>query len=97
MGGTGKDNQSPKNQSNEQSPKKDDGKSSNLPPASTEDDDNEDGDFATPKRDRYERIATIRFFCGATPPHRYVHEPTVLRSTRLPGSRMLLVSEPLPR
>lgn len=52
MGGTRKDNQSPKNQSDGQSPKKDDGKSGKLPPASIEDDDNEDGDFATPKRDR---------------------------------------------
>jgi hypothetical protein len=48
MGGTGKDNQPPKNAS----PKKDGGKSG-KPPAATEDDDSEDGDFATPKRDRH--------------------------------------------
>jgi hypothetical protein len=34
-------------------PSKDDGKSSQPPPPSIEDDDIEDGDFATPKRDRY--------------------------------------------
>ena len=34
-------------------PKKDDGKSKKSPPAPTEDDDFEDGDIATPKRDRY--------------------------------------------
>jgi len=33
-------------------PGKEDGKSNKSPPASTEDDDREDGDFATPKRDR---------------------------------------------
>jgi hypothetical protein len=33
-------------------PDKDDGKSKKSPPALTEDDDREDGDFATPKRDR---------------------------------------------
>jgi hypothetical protein len=33
-------------------PDKDSGKSKKSPPASTEDDDREDGDFATPKRDR---------------------------------------------
>jgi hypothetical protein len=33
-------------------PKKDDSKSNKPPPARTEDDDVEDGDFATPKRDR---------------------------------------------
>jgi hypothetical protein len=33
-------------------PDKDDGKSKKSPPAPTEDDDREDGDFATPKRDR---------------------------------------------
>jgi hypothetical protein len=44
MGGTGKKNELPS---------KDDGKSSKLPPAPTEDDDVEDGDIATPKRDRH--------------------------------------------
>jgi hypothetical protein len=34
-------------------PQKDDGKSKESPPAPTEDDDYEDGDFATPKRDRH--------------------------------------------
>jgi hypothetical protein len=34
-------------------PKKDDGKSKKPPPAPVEEDDIEDGDFATPKRDRY--------------------------------------------
>jgi hypothetical protein len=33
-------------------PKKDDDKSKKPPPAPTEDDDFEDGDIATPKRDR---------------------------------------------
>jgi hypothetical protein len=33
-------------------PKKDDSKSNKRPPARIEDDDVEDGDFATPKRDR---------------------------------------------
>jgi hypothetical protein len=33
-------------------PKKDDGKSNKPPPARVEEDDSEDGDFATPKRDR---------------------------------------------
>jgi hypothetical protein len=33
-------------------PGKDDGKSKKPPPAPVEDDDIEDGDFATPKRDR---------------------------------------------
>jgi hypothetical protein len=49
MGGTDKNNEPPKNEP----PKKDDGKSKKSPPATTEDDDSEDGDFATPKRDRY--------------------------------------------
>jgi hypothetical protein len=44
MGGTGKKSELPK---------KDDGKSKKSPPAPTEDDDYEDGDFATPKRDRH--------------------------------------------
>jgi len=44
MGGTGK---------KKQLPKKDDGKSKKSPPAPAEDDDYEDGDFATPKRDRH--------------------------------------------
>jgi hypothetical protein len=48
MGGTGKDNQPPKNEP----PKKDGGRSGKPPPAATETDDSEDGDFATPKRDR---------------------------------------------
>ena len=43
MGGTGKNNELPN---------KDDGKSKKLPPATAEDDDAEDGDIATPKRDR---------------------------------------------
>jgi hypothetical protein len=34
-------------------PVKDGGKSKQPPPATTEDDDVEDGDIATPKRDRY--------------------------------------------
>ena len=34
-------------------PKKDDGKSKKPPPAPVEEDDIEDGDFATPKRDRF--------------------------------------------
>jgi hypothetical protein len=33
-------------------PDKTDGKSKKSPPAPSEDDDREDGDFATPKRDR---------------------------------------------
>jgi hypothetical protein len=44
MGGTGKKSELPN---------KDDGKSRKLPPAPAEDDDYEDGDFATPKRDRH--------------------------------------------
>jgi hypothetical protein len=43
MGGTGKKSEPPK---------KDDGKSLKSPPRPVEDDDPEDGDFATPKRDR---------------------------------------------
>jgi hypothetical protein len=43
MGGNGKKTESPD---------KEDGKSHKSPPAPTEDDDREDGDFATPKRDR---------------------------------------------
>ena len=43
MGGTGK---------NKEPPKKEDRKSKKLPPATT-DDDWDDGDIATPKRDRY--------------------------------------------
>jgi len=54
MGGTGKDNAPPKNQSKNPSRKIDGDKSGNPPPAATEDDDSEDGDFATPKRDRYD-------------------------------------------
>ena len=34
-------------------PKKDDGKSKKPPPAPVEEDDIEDGDFATPKRDLF--------------------------------------------
>jgi hypothetical protein len=45
MGGTGKKSELPN--------KKDDGKSRKSPPAPAEDDDYEDGDFATPKRDRH--------------------------------------------
>jgi hypothetical protein len=44
MGGTGKKSERPK---------KDDGKPKKPPPAPVEDDDFEDGDIATPKRDRY--------------------------------------------
>ena len=44
LGGTGKTNEPQK---------KDEGKSKKSPPATTEDDDPEDGDIATPKRDRY--------------------------------------------
>jgi len=44
MGGTGKKNELPN---------KDGGKSRKSPPAPAEDDDYEDGDFATPKRDRH--------------------------------------------
>lgn len=43
MGGIGK---------KREHPNKDDGKSKKPPPAPIEDDDTEDGDFATPKRDR---------------------------------------------
>jgi hypothetical protein len=43
MGGIGKKSEHPN---------KDDGKSKKPPPAPIEDDDTEDGDFATPKRDR---------------------------------------------
>ena len=43
MGGTGKKNELPN---------KEGGKSKKRPPAPAEDDDYEDGDFATPKRDR---------------------------------------------
>jgi hypothetical protein len=43
MGGTGKKSELPN---------KDSGKSRKSPPAPAEDDDYEDGDFATPKRDR---------------------------------------------
>ena len=44
MGGTGKKNGIPN---------KDGGKSKKSPPAPAEDGDDEDGDFATPKRDRH--------------------------------------------
>ena len=44
MGGTGKKSELPN---------KDQGKSKKSPPAPVEDDDYEDGDFATPKRDRH--------------------------------------------
>ncbi len=44
MGGTGKKSELPN---------KDDGKSRKPSPAPAEDDDYEDGDFATPKRDRH--------------------------------------------
>jgi hypothetical protein len=43
MGGTGKKSEPPN---------QDDGKSGKSPPAPVQDDDTEDGDFATPKRDR---------------------------------------------
>jgi hypothetical protein len=48
MGGTGKNKEPP----NKEPPKKEDRKSKKLPPATT-DDDWDDGDIATPKRDRY--------------------------------------------
>jgi hypothetical protein len=44
MGGTGKKSELPN---------KDDGKSKKSPPVPAEDEDYEDGDFATPKRDRH--------------------------------------------
>jgi hypothetical protein len=44
MGGPGK---------KDEPAKKDEGKSKKPPPVPIEDDDVEDGDFATPKRDRY--------------------------------------------
>jgi hypothetical protein len=44
MGGTGKKSEPPK---------QDDGKPKKPPPAQAQDDDYEDGDIATPKRDRY--------------------------------------------
>ncbi len=44
MGGIGKKNERPK---------KNDDKSKKSPPPPTEDDEIEDGDIATPKRDRY--------------------------------------------
>jgi hypothetical protein len=44
MGGTGKNNEHPG---------KDEKKSNKSPPRTAEDDDCEDGDIATPKRDRY--------------------------------------------
>ncbi|HET7122849.1 MAG TPA: hypothetical protein VFI51_01930 [Bradyrhizobium sp.] len=44
MGGTGKKSEPPR---------KADDKSKKSPPAPSEDDDYEDGDIATPKRDRY--------------------------------------------
>ena len=51
MGGTGKKSELPKNEI----AKKDDGESKKPPPAPVEEDDcdYEDGDFATPKRDRH--------------------------------------------
>ena len=51
MGGTGKKGEGPK-EGPKQGLKKDDGKSKKKPPSPAEDDDIEDGDFATPKRDR---------------------------------------------
>jgi len=50
MGGTGKKGELP---GKVELPKKAGGKSNKPPPAATEDDDYEDGDIATPKRDRY--------------------------------------------
>jgi hypothetical protein len=44
MGGTGKKSERPK---------KDDGKPKKAPPAPAEEEDIEDGDIATPKRDRH--------------------------------------------
>jgi hypothetical protein len=44
MGGTGKKNEPPKADKKSKKP---------PPPARTDDDDYEDGDIATPKRDRY--------------------------------------------
>jgi hypothetical protein len=49
MVGTGKKRQLPKKMG---LPKKAEGKSNKPLPAATEDDDDEDGDIATPKRDR---------------------------------------------
>lgn len=46
MGGTGKKSEPP-------TKTKDDGKPKKPPPAPLEDDDYEDGDIATPKRDRH--------------------------------------------
>ena len=51
MGGTGKKSEPPNKKS--EPPKKADDKSKKSPPAPIEDDDYEDGDIATPKRDRY--------------------------------------------
>jgi hypothetical protein len=48
MGGIGKKSELPN-----EPPNKDDGKSKKPPPAPEEDDDFEDGDIATPKRDRH--------------------------------------------
>jgi hypothetical protein len=45
MGGTGKE-KTPRNEGDDKSKKK-------PPPSRAEDDDREDGDIATPKRDRY--------------------------------------------
>jgi hypothetical protein len=54
MGGTGKDNEPSRNElPKDKPPEKNDRKSRKPPPAATEDDASEDGDFATPKRDRY--------------------------------------------
>ena len=50
MGGTGKKRELPGKVG---LPNKAGGKSNKPPPAATEDDDYEDGDIATPKRDRY--------------------------------------------
>ena len=53
MGGIGK---------KKEPPGKDDGKPKKPPPAPVEDDDYEDGDFATPKRDRYGPTPRSRCF-----------------------------------
>ena len=49
MGGTGRKSAPPKSGSS----RKDDSGGNKTPPAPVEDDDVEDGDIATPKRDRY--------------------------------------------
>jgi hypothetical protein len=50
MGGTGKKKELPVNR---ELPVENEKKASKIPAAPVEDDDREDGDFATPKRDRH--------------------------------------------